>query len=86
VGPWTAAVTVAVSHGDPDAVPVGDWHAKHVVAWALAGRPRGTDEEMLELLAPYAGQRRRVLDLLGRDGWAAPRFGPGRRLIDVARL
>ena len=86
VGPWTAAVAVATSHGDPDAVPVGDYHAKHVVAWALAGRPRGTDDEMLALLAPYEGQRRRVLDLLARDGWSAPRFGPGRRLVDVARI
>ena len=86
VGEWTAAVTVAASHGDPDAVPVGDYHVKHTVCWALAGRPRGTDDEMLALLAPYAGQRRRVLDLLARDGWSAPRYGPGRRLVDVARI
>src|SRR4029453_406544 len=46
--------------GDPDAVPVGDFHLPHLVAGALAGEPRGTDERMLEPLAPFAGHRRRV--------------------------
>ena len=86
IGVWTAAVTVGVSHGDPDALPVGDFHVKNTVAWALTGQARGTDEEMIELLHPYDGQRWRVVRMLERSGFAAPRFGPKRRLLDVARL
>ena len=44
VGPWTVAETVVRSHGDPDAVSVGDYHLKNIVSYALAGEPRGTDE------------------------------------------
>ena len=86
IGIWTAAVTVGVSHGDPDALPVGDFHVKNTVAWALTGRPRGTDEEMLTTLAVYAGHRWRVVRLLERAGFTAPRFAPKRRLLDVASL
>ena len=86
IGVWTAAVTVGVSHGDPDALPIGDFHVKNTVAWALTGLPRGTDDEMIATLAPYAGQRWRVVRTLERAGNAAPKFGPRRRLIDVARL
>lgn len=75
VGVWTAAETVAVSHGDPDAVSVGDYHHKNLVAWHLAGRPRGTDEEMLVLLEPFRPHRGRVVRLLSLQGWA-PAFGP----------
>lgn len=74
VGAWTAAETVAVSHGDPDAVSVGDYHLKNVVAWHLTGRPRGTDEEMLELLDPFRPHRGRVIRLLETLGHA-PKFG-----------
>jgi 3-methyladenine DNA glycosylase/8-oxoguanine DNA glycosylase len=76
VGPWTAAQVTALSHGDPDAVPLGDCHVPNVVANALAGEPRGTDERMLQLLEPYAGQRGRVILLLMSGGHGAPRFGP----------
>jgi 3-methyladenine DNA glycosylase/8-oxoguanine DNA glycosylase len=76
VGPWTSAEVALVALGDADAVPVGDYHLPHVVSWALAGEPRGTDERMLELLEPYAGQRGRVIRLLARSGSWAPRFGP----------
>lgn len=75
VGPWTAAETVAVSHGDPDAVSVGDYHLKNEVAWHLSGRPRGTDELMLELLEPFRPHRGRVIRLLATLGHA-PAFGP----------
>ena len=71
--------------GDPDAVAVGDFHLKNVVSYALAGEPRGTDERMLELLAPYAGQRGRVVQLLLRDGHRAPSFGPRRRILPMAQ-
>ncbi|MEP7106121.1 MAG: hypothetical protein ABI838_09775, partial [Chloroflexota bacterium] len=76
IGPWTAAEVVGVALGDPDAVAVGDYHHKNMVAYALAGEPRGTDERMLELLEPYRGHRGRVLRLLLEGGIAAPRRGP----------
>ncbi len=81
IGKWTAATTVAVSHGDADAVAVGDYHLKNVVAWHLEGRPRGTDDEMMELLEPFRPHRGRVVRLLEKAG-PAPRFGPGMPLRD----
>ncbi len=75
IGPWTAAMVTAVAMGDADAVPVGDYHIPHTIAWALAGEPRATDERMLELLEPYAGHRWRVIRLAKANG-AAPRYGP----------
>jgi len=85
-GPWTQALVRAEALGDPDAVAVGDFHLKNVVATALAGRPRGTDAEMLEHLAPYAGQRGRILSWLNLEGVRAPKFGPRRRNIDIRRF
>jgi 3-methyladenine DNA glycosylase/8-oxoguanine DNA glycosylase len=81
VGKWSSAKTVAVSHGDADAVAVGDYHLKNVVAWHLTGRPRGTDEEMMELLEPFRPHRGRVVRLLEKTG-KAPRFGPRMPLRD----
>ena len=72
IGPWTAAEVGLRAFGDPDAVSVGDFHLPHLVSWALAREPRGTDERMLELLAPYAGQRGRVIRLLEASGIRAP--------------
>lgn len=83
VGPWTAAEITAVSHGDPDAVPVGDYHVPDVVSFALAGEPRGDDARMLELLEPYAGQRGRVIRLLMSGGRGAPRYGPRMSRQDI---
>jgi 3-methyladenine DNA glycosylase/8-oxoguanine DNA glycosylase len=76
IGPWTAAEVGARAFGDPDAVSVGDFHLPNLVAWTLAGEPRGTDERMLGLLAPYAGQRGRVIRLLEASGLEAPKYGP----------
>lgn len=83
IGEWTSAKTVMVTHGDADAVPVGDFHIKHMVTWHLAGRPRGTDEEMLELLEAYRPHRGRVVRLLHHLG-AEPAFGPKQPLRDFA--
>jgi 3-methyladenine DNA glycosylase/8-oxoguanine DNA glycosylase len=83
IGPWTAAEVAARAWGDPDAVSVGDFHIPNMVAWALAREPRGSDERMLELLAPFAGQRGRVIRLLELSGIQPPRYGPrfaGRRI------
>jgi 3-methyladenine DNA glycosylase/8-oxoguanine DNA glycosylase len=76
IGPWTVAEVGIRAFGDPDALSVGDFHLPHLVAWALAGEPRGTDERMLELLEPYRGQRGRVARLLELSGIRAPRYGP----------
>ncbi len=76
IGPWTAAEVGVRALGDVDAVSVGDFHLPNLVAFALAGEPRGTDAQMLELLEPYRGQRARVIRLLELSGIKAPRYGP----------
>ncbi len=76
IGPWTLAEVGRIAFGDPDALSVGDFHLPNLVAWALAREPRADDARMLELLAPYAGQRGRVQRLLEVSGIAAPRYGP----------
>lgn len=83
VGPWTAAEVGLVSLGDADAVSVGDFHLPHYIIWALAGRARGTDAEMLELLEPYRGQRARVIRLVLAGAAAPPRYGPGLALNSI---
>ena len=85
IGPWTAAEVTLRALGDPDAVSVGDAHLSNVVAFALTGRPRGTDEEMLELLAPWAGHRARVVRLLEGARIAPPRYGPRVAPRDLTR-
>ncbi len=76
VGPWTTAKTVQRALGDPDAVPIGDYNLPHRVAWLMAGEWKATDERMLELLAPFAGHRARVVRLLGTSRRKRPRHGP----------
>lgn len=85
VGPWTVANTLSVSHGDPDQVPVGDFHIKHMVVHHLTGKDRGTDEEMLELLEPFRPHRGRVVRLLHTLGHA-PKFGPRTTPRNITRL
>jgi 3-methyladenine DNA glycosylase/8-oxoguanine DNA glycosylase len=85
VGPWTVGSVLGPCLGDPDAVAVGDYHYPHTVAWALAGEPRADDARMLALLAPYAGQRGRVLQALVSVAGSAPSFGPRQRILPMAR-
>ena len=80
VGAWTAARVTFMAMGDPDAVIVGDYHIPHVVAWALEGKARGTDEQMVRLLEPYRGQRGRAIRLLTLGADRAPRRAPRARL------
>lgn len=85
VGEWSVAKTLEVSHGDPDQVAVGDFHHKHMVVYHLTGRPRGTDDEMLELLEefrPHRGRVVRLLHLLGHE----PKFGPRMTPRDITRM
>lgn len=84
-GPWSIAVAAGNAFGDTDALPVGDFHLKNTVAWALTNRPRGSDEEMLSLLEPYAGWRWWVTRCLSFDH-LAPRFDHRRRNIDFRAM
>jgi 3-methyladenine DNA glycosylase/8-oxoguanine DNA glycosylase len=86
IGPWTAATLLVSSHGDPDAVPVGDLHLPHGVAWALAGEPRADDARMLELLSPWSGHRARVLRLLRAVPTRPPRYGPPLDTPDIREM
>lgn len=76
IGPWTAAEVAVRALGDDDAVSVGDFHLPNLVAWALAGEPRGSDARMLELLEPYRGRRALVIRLLELGGARPPSYGP----------
>jgi 3-methyladenine DNA glycosylase/8-oxoguanine DNA glycosylase len=86
VGAWTAAEVAIVALGDADAVSIGDFHVPNTIAWALAGEPRGTDERMLELLAPFGGHRGRVIRLIEAGGFSAPRFGPKATVRSMHRV
>ncbi len=76
IGPWTAAEIRQRASGDADAVSVGDYHLPAAVGWTLAGEPKADDARMLELLAPYRGQRYRVTRLIELGGGGPPRRGP----------
>jgi len=86
VGPWTAALTTAAAGGDPDAVPVGDLHIPRMVVYALSGEPDGDDERMLELLAPFAGHRQRVVRLVKHLRVGPPRHRPAPFRYDIADI
>jgi endonuclease III len=86
IGPWTAAETAQRALGHPDAVSVGDYHLKNHVVYLFTGRPRGSDEEMLALLAPWAGQRQRVMRLVELAGIGAPRYGPRFNYTDIRAI
>lgn len=86
IGPWTAAETLQRSNGAADAVTVGDLHLPGIVGHALAGNRNADDEEMLELLAPYAGQRHRATRLIMLSGHTPPRRAPRFSPRDIASL
>jgi 3-methyladenine DNA glycosylase/8-oxoguanine DNA glycosylase len=75
IGPWTSAEIRQRACGDPDAISVGDYNLPSAVGWALAGRVVD-DAGMLQLLAPYAGQRYRAARLVELSGARPPRRGP----------
>lgn len=75
IGPWTVAETLQRSHGDPDAVSVGDLHLCKTVGTALIGQ-RVDDDGMLELLEPWRGHRQRVVRLIMAAGIGYERRGP----------
>lgn len=86
VGEWTIGCVLATAFGDPDAVAVGDFHLKNVVVHALTGRARGTDEDMVRLLAPYTPNRGRAVRLLLLAGHHAPKFGPRQTVLPLRKM
>ncbi|AZK94345.1 DNA-3-methyladenine glycosylase family protein [Streptomyces tsukubensis] len=86
IGPWTSAETVQRSNGAPDAVTVGDLHLPRIVGWALAGDRDADDAAMLELLAPYEGQRHRAARYVLLSGRVPPRRKPKMRKVDIGLL
>jgi 3-methyladenine DNA glycosylase/8-oxoguanine DNA glycosylase len=86
IGAWTAAETAQRALGHVDAVSVGDYHLADVVVHFFTGRARGTDEQMLELLEPWRGQRQRVVRLIELSGVGKPKFGPRYSPLDVRAI
>ncbi|MGW6604856.1 DNA-3-methyladenine glycosylase family protein [Streptomyces sp. NPDC055036] len=86
IGPWTAAEVVQRSNGAPDAVTVGDLHLPGIIGHALADDRDADDAAMLELLAPYAGQRHRATRLILLSGRTPARRAPRMEVRNIARL
>jgi 3-methyladenine DNA glycosylase/8-oxoguanine DNA glycosylase len=85
VGIWTSAET-RLALGDPDALSVGDYHLSKVVGNVMVGVPVD-DAGMLELLAPFAGQRGRIArmcELAVRAGMAPREERRGPKVVRSA--
>jgi endonuclease III len=86
IGIWTSAEVRQRACGDPDAISVGDYNLPKAVGWTLAGRRDADDAMMLELLAPYQGQRYRAQRLIELGGSAPPRRGPRMSVRDYRSI
>ena len=86
IGPWTAAEVALRALGDRDAVSIGDYHLPSLVAYALAGERKATDERMLELLEPFRGHRGRVIRLLEDSGIRPEAHGPRMQPRSIAAI
>jgi 3-methyladenine DNA glycosylase/8-oxoguanine DNA glycosylase len=86
IGPWTSEFLTHFVCGDPDAVPIGDWHLPSHVAFALAGERKATDERMLELLEPFRPQRARVWRMIVAATRTPPRRAPRARILGLLEL
>ncbi|MCW2753221.1 MAG: 3-methyladenine glycosylase [Marmoricola sp.] len=75
LGVWTSAEVRSTALGDADAVSFGDYHVAKDIGWALTGEPVD-DKALAELLAPYAGHRQRVQQLVELAQLGRPRRGP----------
>lgn len=83
VGIWTAAETCQRALGDPDAVSYRDYHLAKEVVYVFTGEREGTDQQMAQLLLPYAGHRYRVQRLVELSGHKRPRRGPKTTFQDM---
>jgi 3-methyladenine DNA glycosylase/8-oxoguanine DNA glycosylase len=86
IGPWTAAEVALRALGDRDAVSVGDYHLPSLVAYALSGERKASDERMLELLEPFRGHRGRVIRLLEDSGIRPEAHGPRMQPRSIAAI
>ncbi|MEU5151504.1 DNA-3-methyladenine glycosylase family protein [Streptomyces yangpuensis] len=86
IGPWTSAETLQRSNGHPDAVTTGDLHLPGIIGYALADDRDADDAAMLELLAPYEGQRHRAARLILLAGRTPPRRAPRMYRSDIGRF
>lgn len=84
IGPWTAAEVVQRTNGAADAVTVGDLHLPGIVGHVLAGERDADDARMLELLAPYEGQRHRAVRLILLSGRLPARRAPRMAVGDIS--
>jgi 3-methyladenine DNA glycosylase/8-oxoguanine DNA glycosylase len=85
-GPWSSALVRREAAGDCDAVAVGDFHVKNTIAHFFTGAPRGTDDQMMQTLEPFYGQRGRIVEWLRLEGVHAPQYGPRKALFSISRL
>ncbi|MGV1036729.1 MAG: DNA-3-methyladenine glycosylase family protein [Candidatus Nanopelagicales bacterium] len=86
VGLWTAAETAQRALGDADAVSFRDYHVAKEVVYALTGDMNGDDEQMAQLLRPFAGHRYRVQRLVELDPNKRPRRGPRMTINDTRTI
>lgn len=86
VGPWTAAETVRLALGDPDALSLGDYNLPRLVCAVLGDGEHGDDRRMLELLEPYRGQRARVVLLIENSDIRLPRRAPRLAARSIAAI
>lgn len=75
IGVWTSAEVRARAFGDADAVSFGDFHVARNIGFALTGAAVA-DDDLADLLAPYAGHRYRVQRLVELADLSPPRHGP----------
>lgn len=85
IGPWTVAEVGSRALGDADALSVGDFHLAGQVVYAFTGATDGTDEQMVDLLAPFAGHRHRVQRLVQTSAVRKPARGPRATITDHRR-
>lgn len=76
IGDWTYAEIAQRALGDADAVSVGDFHVAKDIVYAMTGEFDGTDEQLLQILTPYAGHRFRAVRMFELAGARQPRRGP----------
>lgn len=86
IGPWTSGVVVGGPLGDPDVVPIGDYHLPNCVSWMMTREPRSTDARMMELLEPYKGLRGMVARMSMASGDWPPKWGPRMAAQDLRDL
>lgn len=86
VGIWTAAETAQRALGDPDAVSYRDYHLAKEVVYLFTGQRDGTDEQLAQILLPFAGHRYRIQRFAELSGHQRPRRGPRMTVQDMRRL